>query len=198
MVKTEHFTLTGMDELEEFVQNFQSSIFKAASAAGMTAALKYLYRHIPDYPPEPPAGRWWKLATPKQKRWFWYMLGKHGSADFMARTNHMETTYQYMTSRRGSAVFGAIGIGAAYAPWVVGPDPSEAITIGGVKMYQAPIHQGRWWQWHTVISENLDDAYGEMVDEIWGALEAAYDRRPGAWWKTAATSMGRLRLTVWI
>lgn len=63
----------------------------------------------------------------------------------------------------------SVGGGLDYAPWVVGPDyPGE--IINGNRMYQASIHQNRWWQFFTVIDENINDAWDNFKEILFERL----------------------------
>ena len=171
----ETLEVEGLDDLKRFVNRFVSTVYLAAAEAGMTAALMLLLSKIPPYPPPPAEGEWWRLATQKQKNWFWWKV-KEGTLDpdWGKRTGTLGRQFTYDVQRIGVDILGVFGTATPYAPWVVGPDRSEAITVGGVQMWQAPIHAGRWWQFHKIVEENLDEAYAEMTEATWAALDKAY------------------------
>lgn len=55
---------------------------------------------------------------------------------------------------------------ASYAPWVVGNDyPGD--EINGEMMYQARVHVDRWWQFQSIIIENLDDGWRIFQNKFW-------------------------------
>ena len=164
----------GFDELNEFVDRFVSTYYLKAAELGMTKALLLLHSKIPEYPPPPAPGEASKHWTDKQRRWFFWAL-KEGKieADY-TRTGDLGRMFTTEVKRVGAEVFGAIGTSNPYAPWVVGPDKSEAITVGGVEMYQAAIHKGRWWQFIDVVKANLPEAYEVMAEEVFGYLEGVF------------------------
>lgn len=168
----------GFDELDQFVEKFVSSYYLSAAQLGMTKALLFLHSKLPEYPPPPLAGEASKHWTEKQRRWFFWAL-KEGKVEAeYDRTGDLGRMFTTDVRRVGASVLGAIGTANPYAPWVVGPDKSEAITVGGVEMYQAAIHKDRWWQFVKVVKGNLPEAYEVMADEVFGYLEEQFYGQP--------------------
>lgn len=64
--------------------------------------------------------------------------------------------------RTVSGIIGFDSTIAPYAPWVVGSDfPGEN------DMYQAQIHVDVWWQFGSIIDENLDPAWQKFDEAFW-------------------------------
>lgn len=171
------FDVEGLDELKLFVDRFVSTYYMDAAKAGMTKALLLLHGKIPQYPPPPSAAdaeRATSQWTDKQRRYFFWALRAGVINVPYRRTGTLGRQVTTDVRTEGADVYGVIGIATPYAPWVVGPDRSEAITLGGVEMFQAPIHQGRWWQFGRIVEANMDEAYAEFVRAAWAEIERAY------------------------
>lgn len=168
------FDVTGFDELLETIDRFVSSEFIEAARVGMTKAMLYLHGKLPGYPSPPAAGEASKHWTDKQRRWFFWALSQGLVEGEYTRTGTLGRRFTTKVQVRGVEVLGEIGSDTPYAPWVVGPDENEAITIGGVQMFQAPIHRGRWWQFQEVVDANLGEAYSIFAEAFFEEIEKAY------------------------
>lgn len=161
----------GLDEIKAMVDRFVSREFVVSARAAMTETLLFLHGQIPEYPAaagrKADTDRW----TDKQRRYFFWALKKGIINVPYRRTGTLGREFTTEVRMQGAQVLGAIGTAVAYAPWVVGPDESEAITIGGIRAFQAAIHRGVWWQFEDVIEDNLDKAYTVFTDAFYRALE---------------------------
>ena len=160
-------------ELDRTIDRFVSVEYGRAALAAMELTMLFLQGQIPEYPNKPnlPPGTVAKTWTDKQRRWFFWAL-KAGKIDVpYKRTGLLGRRVTSQAERTGTNVTGSVGLDVPYAPWVVGPDKKQAITIGGVEMYQQPIHQDRWWQFYDVVYRNLDEAYRVFDEEFWKALK---------------------------
>jgi hypothetical protein len=165
------FEVDGLDDIKRLIDRFVSKEFTDAAQAAMTNALLILHAALPEYPsggPQP--GEASKSWTDKQRRWFFAALAEGKIEVPYKRTVSLGRRFTTEVRRQGVDVFGELGTNVPYAPWVVGPDESEAITFGGVKMFQAAIHQGRWWQLLDVVERNLPEAYQEFVDTFFAEI----------------------------
>jgi len=171
----EVFEVGGMDELAGFVDRFVSKYYLDAAEHAMTMTMLFLLDKLPkDYPAPPRPGSAAPHWTDKQRRWFFWAL-KAGKIQVpYRRTGTLGRTFTTEVRVEGAGVLGAIGTATPYAPWVVGPPQDEAIAIGGVQMFQAPIHQGRWWQFYAVVEKYLPEAYELLTVEMFDHLEKAY------------------------
>jgi len=169
------FDVEGMDKVTEMVDHFISVEFMHAAKHGMTEALLFLHSKLPEYPDPPKQGEASKHWTDKQRRYFFWALGQGIIKAKYRRTGTLGRKFTTGVRVRHGTVFGEIGTDLPYAPWVVGPDEKEAITFGGVRMYQAPIHAGRWWKFHQVIEDNLDDAYQTFIDIWWADIRKEWN-----------------------
>jgi len=129
------FVFEGTDEFRHYLEQLPQVAMAAAEPA-MQQAILYLHGKLPEYPPELPNQRY-------------------------QRTNTLGRRWTTMVEVGLESVIGRLGTNVPYAPWVVGPDyPGE--TINGFEMYQAKIHQGRWWQLEDVIDNNIGGAWTEF------------------------------------
>ena len=154
--------IDGLDELNKLIDKFPELALEAAREA-MNAALLLLHGRLPEYPPPPGPGAPSPLHTAKQRRWFFAALREERIQVPYRRTGTLGRRFAEAVSVDEAGVTGQIGTNLPYAPWVVGPDyPGQQIL--GQTMYQARIHQGRWWQFETVVQENLGDAFEEFEE----------------------------------
>jgi len=149
-------TLT-IDELPGFVASLPVVALQAARPA-MQDTVLFLHSKIPPYPGAAPTGQTVKHMTPKARAWFFWVL-KHGLLKLpYTRTGALGQSFTTEVSADSSGVTGQIGTNLSYAPWVVGPAyPGE--TIHGQTMYQAKIHQGRWWDFQEVMDTARPEAF---------------------------------------
>jgi hypothetical protein len=138
----------------------------------MQTTMMFLQGEIPEYPEPPnlPPGTIAKTWTDKQRKWFFWALKSGKIKVPYKRTGLLGRRVTSQAERKGVDVIGSVGLDVPYAPWVVGPDKSAAVTIGGVEMWQQPVHQGRWWQFYKIVEENLDEAYRIFQEEFWKEL----------------------------
>ena len=164
----------GLEELADFIDHFVSVEYIEGARRAMTNALLYLHSKLPGYPSSPAKGEASKHWTDKQRRWFFWAL-KAGEIEVpYKRTGTLGRRFTTRVKVDGPDISGVIGTDVPYTPWVVGPDESAAITFGGVKMYQAPIHRGRWWQFIDVVERNLGKASEEFVETFFKYMEKEY------------------------
>jgi len=173
-------------EYPEF-QKFRKEIDKwpefavVAAEPAMQDALIFLHGKLPEYPDPPQTGV--GFTTQKQRAWFFMSVQDgiipgwrwvdgteetpgHPEKTGSARTGNLGRKFTESVTAAPWMVQGELGTNVPYAPWVVGPDfPGE--EINGKVMYQARIHQGRWWQFADVVAENMDDAWQEFTDAWW-------------------------------
>lgn len=162
---TDVLEIRGLDEFEAEIQRWPDQAL-AAGAVGMQEALTFLHGQIPQYPPPPGADAPSPLQTERQRRWFFWALREGRIQVPYVRSGDLGRGVATNVDVTDDGVLGAIGIGRASAPWVVGPDfPGERIR--GEQMYQARIHSGRWWQFDEVIERNSDEADEVFVAEFW-------------------------------
>ena len=158
-----------LKELDRTIDRFVSVEYGRAALAAMELTMLFLQGEIPEYPDQPnlPPGTIAKTWTDKQRRYFFWAL-KNGKIKVpYKRTGLLGRRITSQAERDGVDVTGSVGLDVPYAPWVVGPPRSNAITIGGVEMWQQPIHQGRRWQFYDVVYNNLDEAYRVFSEEFW-------------------------------
>lgn len=170
------FDIRDLEDLQQTIDRFVSVEFTKAAEKAMTKALLLLHGKLPEYPPPPKPGTASKHWTDKQRKWFFWALSQKLVEVPYRRTLTLGRRFMTRVTRKGVEIFGAIGSDVPYAPWVVGPPEAEAMTFGGVKMFQAPIHQGRWWRFYDVIEAGLDEAYQEFVDVFWERLNQEWTR----------------------
>lgn len=183
------------DALRRWIERMPGLALMAAEPA-MQAALDYLRGAVPEYPLSPagpvrqPDGSSF-LTTPQARArffglvkagqvpgWSWDAEGGRAVRYGSARTGTLGRRITDQVTAESAAVTGQIGINLTYAPWVVGPDyPGE--EINGTTMYQARVHSGRWWQFDTVIAENLDGAWNAFDTAFWPQFEALLDEAAG-------------------
>jgi hypothetical protein len=184
---SQSFDLQGFDEFYASLDVWPQYALRAGKAA-MQEALLTLRDAIPEYPDPPDrsaAGYVSPLVTLRQRRWFFAAVKKgqiHGWEWVKdEHGGHPEGQYrrtgtlgrQITEEVRVSAdgIEGEIGTATPYAPWVIGPDfPGE--DIHGTTMYQARIHEGRWWQFDQVIADNVQSAW----DEFYRAFFTTFER----------------------
>lgn len=157
--------LRGLAELEDEITLWPEQAL-AAGEIGMQGALTYLHSQIPQYPPSPGPEAPSPLQTERQRRWFFWALREGRIRVPYVRSGTLGRSVTTDVDVAESEIMGAIGIGRASAPWVVGKDfPGERIR--GEQMYQARIHSGRWWQFDQVIERNSEEAGERFVTEFW-------------------------------
>lgn len=150
--------LSGFDELRALIEQMPDIALEAAGVA-MDRALLFLLSVIPAYPPPPtaPAGSSAKFWTDKQRRFFFWAMRRGKIKVPYVRTGFLGQSFTSETRRLGDSVDGEFGTSAANAPWVVGPDyPGQ--DFHGHSMYQARIHEGRWFQFEDVFDAHKDEA----------------------------------------
>jgi len=168
----------GLDELQELIARFPELALDAAEPA-MDQALVYLHGRVPEYPPKPQPGQASKWWTPKQRRYFWWAL-KQGLIQVpYKRTGLLGRRITEQVTRQAGQVLGEIGMNTPYGPEVVGPPQDDPVTINGEPRYQARIHEGRWWRFHDVMDENLDEAYREFREEFFRQFGQEYASETG-------------------
>lgn len=89
-------------------------------------------------------------------------FGGHPEGQY-PRSETMGRQFTTEVARTENGITGEIGTATPYAPWVVGPDYPGRM-INGQTMYQARIHQGRWWQFEEIVEENADEAAEEFTE----------------------------------
>ncbi len=169
------FEIHGVDELKQFVDHFVSTAYLTAAKMGMEHALMLLHGRLPEYPPPPEKGEASKHWTDKQRRWFFWALKKGLIEAEYKRTGTLGRKFTTEVRVEGVDISGSFGNDCPYAPWVVGPPESEPLTFGGVIMFQAPIHRGRWWQFFDEVKKNLPDAEKELVSVVWTEIGKAWE-----------------------
>lgn len=175
-------------ELEKMLADLGPLAIQAAEQA-MQRALMYLYERIPEYPEKPTQGGWLAQMTPKARRWFFWAV-KNGKVDgWQWKDGHPEGSYRRrqsggvgghftydtkINSQEGTLT-GEIGTNLEYAPWVIGPQ-FPGYEINGQVMFQAKIHEGRWWRFPDVMEQNMDMAWQEFDREFYAQLEDAFSK----------------------
>lgn len=170
------FNVKGLEELTAFIDRFVSVEYVEGARRAMTTALLYLHSKLPGYPPPPAKGEASKHWTDKQRKRFFRALKSGEIETPYKRTGTLGRRFTTKVVVKGPDIFGDIGTDVPYAPWVVGPSESAAITFGGVKMFQAPIHKGRWWQFIDVVEKNLGAVSDEFVETFFKYLDEEYRR----------------------
>jgi hypothetical protein len=128
--------------IERFLKKIEDwpDLSLTAAKPAIQDALLFLHGSIPEYPPTLPDQVYVRTGT----------LGR-------------KITEQVSTD--DVSVTGALGMNTPYAPWTVGPTfPGE--EINGKTMYQAQVHVERWWQFYTVMDENMDGAREAFTDKF--------------------------------
>lgn len=171
----EALEVRGVDDLLQFVDKFVSRAYLTAAKMGMEHALLLLHGKLPEYPPPPAKGEASKHWTDKQRRYFWWAFKKGLIEVPYRRTGTLGRQFTTEVQVEGVTVSGSLGTNTPYAPWVVGPPETEPLTFGGVVMFQAPIHRGRWWQFFVVVARNLPEAEQELADTVWGEIEKQWN-----------------------
>lgn len=179
-------------ELLKIVEQLAPQAIKAARPA-MQNALDYLHQNVPPYPSSQPPGGGMKTATAKARGYFFAAVkegkipgwkwvparkvdGKtipaHPEGGYI-RTGHLGQSITTEVTSVDNSVTGEIGSNAPYAPWVIGPGyPGEAIN--GKTMYQAKIHEGRWYRLPDVMDEHAADAQKIFEDDLFDGLAKAF------------------------
>jgi len=190
---------SGLEELKRAVGHLPELALNAAEPA-MLEAILFQHEQLPEYPPsstESFAPDGWSFASDAQRKfffgavkagqilgWAWVkdqVMGKRGKLITdqhpqkigSGRTGTLGRKWTEKVRRDKSSVTGVLGTNVPYAPWVVGPDyPGE--HINGKQMYQARVHQRRWWQLYGVFDENaaaawdvFEDAFFEQLRKEW-------------------------------
>lgn len=171
-----------LDEARKLIERFPEIALEVAEPA-MEASLLFLHGKLPEYPAPPavsPDGV--SFMNDKQRRWFFaavkrgdvpgWRQGEAGPEKTgSARTGNMGRKFTHDVESAETQVLGQLGTNVPYAPWVVGPDyPGE--MINGKTMYQARIHQNRWWQFYAVVNDNADEAWKEFEEYFWPVFMA--------------------------
>lgn len=166
---TDVFELRGLAELEAEINRWPDQAL-AAGEVGMQGALAYLHSQIPQYPPPPGPDAPSPLQTERQRRWFFWALREGRIQVPYARSGTLGRSVTTGVDVGEAEILGSIGVGRAFAPWVVGKDyPGERVRGG--QMYQARIHAGRWWQFDRIIERHSDEADERFVAEFWAEFE---------------------------
>jgi len=175
--------LDSFNALNKLLGNMPDLVLQASEVA-MNKVLLFLHSRIPPYPDQPGQGNWLKFGTPRQQAWFFWAVktGQPQVRGWKWVNGHPEGRYTRTGSmrrittkveRRDNEVVGAIGIKSTYAPWVIGPSyPGKVFELGGTTrpMYQAKIHQGRWWQFEQIVLDNLAEAHALFEKELFEAM----------------------------
>lgn len=168
------FELRGLDELLAEISQWPD-LALAAGEVGMNGALLYLHEQIPPYPPPPAPGSFPGFVSDKQRRWFFWALRSGRIQIPYVRGGTLGKTITTNVDVADVEITGSIGSNRFYAPWVVGKDyPGEAVR--GQQMWQARIHQGRWWQFDEIIDQHSEKAGDEFVVGFWGEWERLTER----------------------
>jgi hypothetical protein len=172
------FELQGFDEFYRLLDAAPGYALLAGKA-GMEAALLTLHDAIPEYPDPPGADTPSPLITPLQRRRFFWAVragkvpgwqwvkdehGGHPEGNYQ-RTGTLGRQITEEVRMTKDGIEGEIGTATPYAPWVIGPDyPGE--DINGATMYQARVHENRWWQFDEIINQNIQSAWDEFMREF--------------------------------
>lgn len=169
---------------DELANKYPVYALESAEAA-MNDMADYLLEQVPEYPLEtlgrvlPPDGISW-LRTPKQRAWFfasiredkipgWKWIDNHPQKVGGGRTGNLGRAKGRDVTRNNESVVAVLGFDSAiapYAPWVVGADyPGE--DVSGATMYQAQIHVDRWWQFGSIIEENIEAGWNVFNETFW-------------------------------
>jgi hypothetical protein len=176
-----------MRELERAIEQLPELALQAAEPA-MNQTMLFLHGQIPEYPDQPGPGAPSPLRTRKQVRYFfgavkrgeipgwkWVIDEKgrgHPEGQYR-RTLTLGRKFTTSVEQIENGVLGEIGTDVPYAPWVVGPAfPGEEIR--GRMMFQARIHEDRWFRLGDVIVENVDAAWDIFTEEMLAGLEQAW------------------------
>lgn len=156
-------------EFEEYRQavGLMPELALKAAEKAMKRALITL-NQMPPYPPPPLPGQAAKFWTPAQRRFFFAALRKGLLKVPYKRTGTLGKQFTTEVYPVDDGVQGEAGTATPYAPWVVGPDyPGRVFDgkNGGAPMYQARIHQGRWWQYEDEV-EKLRPQSEQEFDEV--------------------------------
>lgn len=163
--------LTDLIKWEGEIANFPQHATPAAEGA-MGATVLFLHGKLPPYPGPAPRGTAAKHWTAKQRRFFFAALRKGQIKVPDARTGTLGRSFTTQVTAADGEVRGELGTNLSYAPWVVGPShPGE--TIRGRQMYQARIHENRWWQLGAVFDANKDEAGRIFADEFYNRFIGA-------------------------
>ncbi len=183
------FELQGFDEFYDLL-DAAPQVALQAGRAGMEQALLTLHDAIPEYPDPPGPDAPSPLVTPLQRRWFFWAVragkvpgwewvedehGGHPEGHYR-RTGTLGRQITEEVRVTADGLEGEIGTATPYAPWVIGPDyPGE--DINGQTMYQARIHENRWWQFGDVIAQNVQAAWDEFTRAFFKEFDRAIERR---------------------
>lgn len=157
-----------LKELRDLINAMPDAALKAGEAA-MEKTLLYLHGQLPPYPPPPLPGNAAKFWTDKQRRFFFAAVKKGLIKVPYRRTGTLGRQFTTETRHVDDGIEGEIGTATPYAPWVVGPDYPGEVFAGknnGQPMYQARIHENRWWQFDEVIYKALPEAEKQFADEF--------------------------------
>ena len=158
-----------------------------SSFVGLRLALYWLQGEIAalgnNYPAWPEQGSVMARMSPKARRWFFWAVkagkvsgwrwvndegGGHPEGHYN-RTGKLMASLTSDVAREPTQITGIIGFGRNYAPWVVGPKyPGESIAaFGQVKpMYQARVHEDRWFRFPDEIEKRRDELQQVFIDEF--------------------------------
>lgn len=165
-----------IDAFIETIEKYPEAALESAYPA-MEQALLFLHGELPEYPapPAPPDGV--SFMNDAQRRWFfaavkrgavrgWAYAGGKPVKVGSGRTGNLGRKFTEKVTLEDDQVLGQIGTNVPYAPWVVGPDyPGE--DIGGKTMYQARVHQDRWWQFYDVMEASAENAWKKFEEYFW-------------------------------
>ncbi len=173
----DELTLPSFEAFQQLLARMPAIALEAAGAA-MDKTMAFLMSTLPPYPP-PPAGAPGEAAkhwTDKQRRFFFAALKSGQIKVPYVRTGLLGQSFTTEVRRGADMVEGEWGTNDLKAPWVVGPDyPGE--SIHGQTMYQAQIHEGRWWQFEQQFDANREAALDffdrAFFEEFWTRLKAA-------------------------
>jgi hypothetical protein len=95
-----------------------------------------------------------------------------------ARTGNLGRAQGRDVTQNVDSVIATLGFDssiAPYAPWVVGADyPGE--DVDGEIMYQAQIHADRWWQFGSIISGEMENAWKLFDETFWEEFSKRIDK----------------------
>jgi hypothetical protein len=133
---------------------------------------------LDDLPPRPPyetaKQQWPGFLTDKQRRWYFWALKSGELARQKATAPRMDEHWGTEVHTTPAGIVGILYSDAPHMPWVVGPDYPGVVYPGlneGRPMYQARIHQGRWWQ----LGEFMREKSPELWDELNKRMSKIFD-----------------------
>lgn len=177
-----------VEELFTAVEAWPALSLRSAETA-MHVAVDTLHEGIPQYPSmdgpvQRPDGA--SFLTDKQRAWFFWAVGNNkvpgwgtrdGKIEYLgsARNGDLGRSFTEEVTRIDNGVLGVVGTAMSFAPWVVGPSyPGEEIL--GETMYQARIHEERWWIFEDEMANHLSEAWARFDETFWVEFGNAIQR----------------------